>query len=164
MGRAVNQPGSEARSQTPVCRAQKPARIRQGFDSPGPPQTRNPGVQKDTAPPTRLPYGRVMTSTKPDDILRIEAQELLNRIVVPGTLLDNVSALLDAIVSDMRQAAAQAAADARELVVADERLARLESEVRVLKEALVSIAQSVTNLEHRQVLNEAQAAKARPDS
>jgi hypothetical protein len=105
-----------------------------------------------------------MTSTKPDEILRIEAQELLNRIVVPGTLLDNVSALLDAIVSDMRQAAAQAAAEARELDIADERLSRVESEVRMLREALISMAQSVTTLEERLALNDAQAAKARPDS
>jgi hypothetical protein len=64
----------------------------------------------------------------------------------------------------MRQAAAQAAAEARELDIADERLSRVESEVRVLREALISVAQTVTNLEQRLASNDAQAVKARPDS
>lgn len=104
-----------------------------------------------------------MTSTKPDDTLRIAAQGLLDQIVVPGTLLESVSDLLDAIVADMRQAATQSAADARERCAGDERLARIENELRVLREALISMAQSVTTLEQRQVLNDAQAAKPRPD-
>ncbi len=84
-------------------------------------------------------------------------------MVIPGTLPEAVSDLLDAIVADMRQAAAQAASDARERLAAEDRLATIESQVRLLTATVNTISQSVANVAQRQVLNDAEAAKPRTD-
>jgi hypothetical protein len=99
-----------------------------------------------------------MPHTKTDEELRIKTLQVLDSVVIPGTLPEAVSDLLDALVTDMRQAAAQAAAGAREQVAAEERLATVESQVQVLTAALISVTESVTNLQ-RQLLNDAQAAE-----
>jgi hypothetical protein len=104
-----------------------------------------------------------MPDTKSDEELRIEAQQVLDSMVIPGTLPEAVSDLLDAIVADMRQAAAQAASDARERLAAEDRLATIESQVRLLTATVNTISQSVANVAQRQVLNDAEAAKPRTD-
>jgi hypothetical protein len=70
---------------------------------------------------------------------------------------------LDAIVSDMRQADVQSASAAHELVAAEERLAKLESQMRVLTATVVTIAQSLANVTQRRDLSDTTPADRAPE-
>ncbi len=104
-----------------------------------------------------------MSQKTTDAELRIKAQQVLDGLVLPGSLPEAVSELLDAIVNDMRHAAAEAAADARELVAAEGRLAKIESQVRVLTATVITIAHSVANIEQRLLLIDGEAPETAPD-
>ena len=104
-----------------------------------------------------------MSQKATDAELRIKAQQVLDGLVLPGSLPEPVSDLLDAIVSDMRHAAAEAADDARELVATEVRVAKLESQMRVLTATVVTLAHSVANITLRQLLIDGTAAESAPD-
>jgi hypothetical protein len=105
-----------------------------------------------------------MPDTESDEELRTKAKQVLDRMAIPGSLPEAVSDLLDAIVADMRQAAAQAASDARERLAAEDRLAKIEHQVQLLTATVNTISHSMANAAQRQALTDPQSTKPRTDA